>query len=79
MFIGMQEFQKDVNSINVVGSSMSVLKTNKNSVTFERAFMARYLLHLVGDIHQPLHSSCMYNETFKKGDMGGKLFFIKEI
>ena len=33
--------------------------------------MARFLLHLVGDIHQPLHSTSMYNSTFKKGDMGG--------
>ena len=52
---------------------MSVLKTNKNAVTFERAFMARYLLHLVGDVHQPLHSASMYNETFKSGDMGGTI------
>jgi len=33
--------------------------------------MARYLLHLVGDIHQPLHSVTMYNSTLKKGDAGG--------
>lgn len=33
--------------------------------------MARYLLHLAGDIHQPLHSVSMYNSTHKKGDMGG--------
>lgn len=39
--------------------------------------MARYLLHLVGDIHQPLHSSCMYNESFKTGDMGGNLVKIE--
>ena len=34
MFINMQQPQKDINSINVVGSCMNVLKTNKNSVTF---------------------------------------------
>lgn len=38
--------------------------------------MARYLLHLVGDIHQPLHSVTMYNSTLKKGDMGGTFLFI---
>jgi hypothetical protein len=34
--------------------------------------MARYLLHLVGDIHQPLHSVNMYNNIHKTGDKGGK-------
>lgn len=51
MFVAMTEPQKDVNSVNVASSCMSVLKTNKEGVTFERAFMARYSLHLVGDIH----------------------------
>ena len=29
MFVNMADFQKDINSINVVKSSMTVLKTNK--------------------------------------------------
>lgn len=29
MFIGMEEYNKDVNSVNVASSCMSVLKTNK--------------------------------------------------
>ena len=76
MFVGMTEPQKDVNSINVASSCMTVLKTNKEGVSFERAFMARYLLHLVGDIHQPLHSVTMYNSTLKKGDAGGTILVI---
>jgi hypothetical protein len=72
MFASMSDPQKDVNSINVASSCMSVLKTDKEGITFERAFMARYLLHLVGDIHQPLHSTAMFNSTYKKGDLGGK-------
>ena len=79
MFISMTEPQKDVNSINVASSCVSVLKTNKDAITFERAFMARYLLHLVGDIHQPLHSVTMYNSSYKKGDMGGNFNLMKEI
>ena len=72
MFSQMDQYKRDVNSINVASSCMSVLKTNKEAVTFERAFMARFLLHLVGDIHQPLHSVAMFNQTLKKGDMGGR-------
>lgn len=33
--------------------------------------MARFLLHIVGDLHQPLHSVNMFNETYKNGDLGG--------
>jgi hypothetical protein len=38
--------------------------------------MARFLLHLVGDIHQPLHSVNMYNSIHKTGDKGGKNYLI---
>ncbi len=38
--------------------------------------MARYLLHIVGDVHQPLHSVLMYNSKHKTGDMGGNLVKI---
>lgn len=80
LFAAMTEPQKDVNSINVASSCMTVLKTNKEGITFERAFMARYLLHLVGDIHQPLHSVTMYNSTLKKGDAGGNaLFYCRQL
>lgn len=67
----MSDLQKDVNSVNIVGSCLTVLKTNKHGITFERAFMARYLSHVVGDIHQPLHSTNMFNKTLPKGDLGG--------
>jgi hypothetical protein len=67
----MTEYQQDVNAINIINWCQSVLKANKDGISFERAFMARYLLHLVGDIHQPLHSTMMYNATYKTGDLGG--------
>lgn len=34
MFVSMTDPQKDVNSINVANSAISVLKTNKNALTF---------------------------------------------
>jgi hypothetical protein len=52
----MAEVKRNINSLNTVGWCMSILKKNMNFVSFERALMARYLLHVVGDIHQPLHS-----------------------
>jgi hypothetical protein len=38
--------------------------------------MIRYILHVVGDMHQPLHNSAFFNETFPKGDLGGNLMKV---
>jgi hypothetical protein len=76
MFKGMTQFQQDINALNTLGWVDTVLKTNKDGITFERAFMARYLLHLVGDVHQPLHSALMYSSKHKTGDAGGNLVKI---
>lgn len=39
--------------------------------------MLRYLIHIVGDIHQPLHATALFNDRFPNGDLGGNLFTIK--
>ena len=39
--------------------------------------MLRFLIHLIGDIHQPLHNTSLVNSQFPKGDKGGNLFLIK--
>lgn len=41
-----------------------------------RSFMIRFLLHIVGDVHQPLHSSALFSPEFPDGDQGGNLFKI---
>ena len=76
LFKGMTQPQADNNAMNVLGWVETVLKSNKDGVTFERAFMARYLLHLVGDSHQPLHSVNGFSNTHKNGDLGGNLVKI---
>lgn len=40
------------------------------------SFMMRFLTHLVGDIHQPLHATSLVNKRFPKGDNGGNAFMI---
>lgn len=47
------------------------MSVNLNKTTAERALFARYLIHVIGDIHQPLHSVALYNETYPSGDRGG--------
>jgi hypothetical protein len=39
--------------------------------------MARYLIHVVGDVHQPLHAASYFDDDkFRDGDQGGNLFKI---
>jgi S1/P1 Nuclease len=56
------------------------LKTlaNKNSDPVERAASLSWLIHLVGDIHQPLHCATLITAALPapEGDRGGNKFFI---
>ena len=65
------------NSVYIVDQAKKVLSKNLNLNTAERALLARYLIHLAGDIHQPLHSVALFNKTYPKGDQGGNLLKIK--
>lgn len=40
-------------------------------------FFMRNLLHFMGDIHQPLHSSAYFSEEYPTGDSGGNFIKIK--
>ena len=37
----------------------------------DQATSLSWIFHLVGDIHQPLHSATLYTKVFKRGDRGG--------
>ncbi len=43
----------------------------------QRARALRYLLHLVGDIHQPLHGATRCTAAHPEGDRGGNDFKVK--
>jgi len=59
-------------------SSVFTNPTNlKKRITWSKAKMIRYILHIIGDMHQPLHNSNFYNDTFKSGDAGGNFIKIK--
>ncbi len=66
-----------MSSITTVHQAGAALKNNTKNITAERSLFARYLIHMVGDIHQPLHSVALFNHTFPKGDQGGNLLKVK--
>lgn len=46
----------------------------------EQAIALCWLFHLIGDIHQPLHSSALFSERkFESGDAGGNAISVKGI
>jgi len=44
---------------------------------FEKSFALRFMTHVIGDMHQPLHAAGLFDEVlFPKGDRGGNSFKI---
>lgn len=48
--------------------------SNPKAGKWEKAFMLRVLLHVVADIHCPMHCIQLYSEKFPEGDRGGVKF-----
>lgn len=45
----------------------------------QRGIALAWLFHLVGDVHQPLHSIALVNGSYPKGDRGGNAFAVVPI
>lgn len=43
----------------------------------ERGLYLAWMIHLVGDLHQPLHCASLVNNTYPQGDKGGNDFYVK--
>jgi hypothetical protein len=43
----------------------------------ERAIYLSWLIHLIGDVHQPLHCATMVTANYPKGDAGGNRVVVK--
>lgn len=46
------------------------------SSQFEKSFYLRYIIHVIGDVHQPLHSCTLINKQYPDGDRGGNLIRV---
>ena len=47
-----------------------------NESNAEKAIALAWIQHLIGDLHQPLHTSARVTDTEPKGDQGGNLFLL---
>lgn len=53
------------------------LLANQASLAVDRAAALSWLLHVIGDIHQPLHAVALVSEDYPNGDRGGNDFFVR--
>ena len=59
-----------------IGESVRVLGATREDAV-ERAVHLSWLLHLIGDLHQPLHAATLVNDVYPEGDRGGNDFFVR--
>lgn len=63
------------NIVKALEDNVEILKTSTDKNAQAQAL--RFVIHFVGDIHQPLHCTALVSSANPKGDQGGNLFKIK--
>jgi hypothetical protein len=63
------------NIIKALQDNVEILKTSTDKNAQAQAL--RFIIHFVGDIHQPLHCAAKVSSALPHGDQGGNLFKIK--
>jgi hypothetical protein len=66
-----------VNAVGVVKVLIAQLKSNEDDAA--KAYDLAWLMHLVGDLHQPVHCVNGISKTFPNGDRGGNEITINGI
>lgn len=62
-----------VNALSGIKHAITVLSSPRASAS-DKGLSLRILTHVIGDIHQPLHTVTQVSKAHPKGDMGGNLF-----
>ena len=44
--------------------------------TMGKSMCMRFMIHIIGDVHQPLHTAAYFSQQFPDGDLGGNKFMI---
>jgi hypothetical protein len=67
----------DENIVTALADYLKQLRDPKLPAA-DRAVALCWLLHLVGDIHQPLHCVAFFSKEYPDGDLGGNLRWVKD-
>lgn len=69
--------QPSMNAVVALEQSKAFL-LDETKTSHDRAVALRMMLHLVGDIHQPLHAVTRVSRQYKTGDKGGNLVYLRK-
>lgn len=64
---------QEINALWGIKQAITVLSSEKSSLA-DKGLSLRILTHLVGDVHQPLHTVTKVSKQLPRGDLGGNLF-----
>jgi S1/P1 Nuclease len=64
-----------VNILTALAENESVVRNEKDAE--QRATALAWLFHLVGDIHQPLHTAQLFTVEYPQGDRGGNEICVR--
>jgi hypothetical protein len=64
---------------NVLTALQQAAETLRKSTAMDadRAIALCWLFHLVGDVHQPLHTVSLFSPLYPEGDRGGTRFYVR--
>jgi hypothetical protein len=73
------ELMPETNVVVGIETSMAMAADARNKSQTRAKYLA-FLIHLIGDIHQPLNCGSLVNTRFAQpeGDQGGTRFYVKE-
>jgi hypothetical protein len=74
--VGSNSHQPPADQENVVRQLGVAVKSIKNGNPKDQPLYLCWLLHLGGDVHQPLHATALFSKQFPEGDRGGNLAYI---
>lgn len=66
---------QSINAIWAIKEARAILASEKATLPAKGQAL-RILIHVVGDLHQPLHAASLVSHQFPKGDKGGNLFVL---
>lgn len=70
---------KEPRAVNVIKAFQEKEQVLGSGATrAEKAQALSWIFHLVGDVHQPLHTAALFTAEFGGGDLGGNLFKVRE-
>ena len=68
---------QEINALWAIEKARALL-LNKYPTDFDKGIAFRVLLHVVGDIHQPMHVVSRISSAYPEGDRGGNLVILRD-